>query len=105
MTFPNRKGVANVISDYSRFVATLFDHLVGKVKRKLVRETTIKRARVDMVDAAVKADVNIDVGVGVSVGAGGDGKRVRPPLVVDFLNFYVRSARNKMTMLSSIFTH
>ncbi|KAG5585104.1 hypothetical protein H5410_045538 [Solanum commersonii] len=59
----------------------------------------------DMVDAAVRADVNIDVGVGVGVGAGGDGKRVRLPLVVDILVFYVRSARNKMTMLSSIFTH
>ncbi|KAH0639026.1 hypothetical protein KY290_036324 [Solanum tuberosum] len=55
----------------------------------------------DMVDAAVRADVNIDVGVGVGVGAGGDGKRVRLPLVVDFLDFYVRSARNKMTMLSN----
>ncbi|KAH0632927.1 hypothetical protein KY284_035713 [Solanum tuberosum] len=54
----------------------------------------------DMVDAAVRADVNIDVGVGVGVGAGGDGKRVRLPPVVDFLDFYVRSARNKMTMLS-----
>ncbi|KAH0764961.1 hypothetical protein KY285_000832 [Solanum tuberosum] len=60
-------------------VETLFDSIVDRVKRELIGETIIKRARVDnqlvvfnedMVDADVRADVNIGVGVGVDVGDG-----------------------------------
>ncbi|KAG5593773.1 hypothetical protein H5410_035005 [Solanum commersonii] len=47
MACPNRKGIANSISDYSRLVETLFDLVVDNVKRELLGATTIKRARLD----------------------------------------------------------
>ncbi|KAG5581065.1 hypothetical protein H5410_051692 [Solanum commersonii] len=68
-------------------VETLFDLVVDRVKRELVRATIIKKERVDddlvvinedMDDAVVRAGVNIGVGDGVDVcgsicGGGGGG--------------------------------
>ncbi|KAG5630710.1 hypothetical protein H5410_002427 [Solanum commersonii] len=65
--------------DPNGLVETLFDPIVDRVKRELIRETIIKRARIDnqlvvfnedMVDANVRAGVNIGVGVGVDVSDG-----------------------------------
>ena len=46
MTCTNRKGIANVISNYLGLVETIFDHVVDKVKMELAGATTIKRDRV-----------------------------------------------------------
>ncbi|WMV42168.1 hypothetical protein MTR67_035553 [Solanum verrucosum] len=88
---------------------------MDKVKRESIGATTIKRERVDtgqlvvfnegMVDAAIRTGVNIGVGVGEEkIGDIGE-KLLGLPLVVDVLAFNVRSARNKITMLSSVIKH
>ncbi|KAG5591101.1 hypothetical protein H5410_041615 [Solanum commersonii] len=98
--------------ELSWYVEILFNPLMDIVKRESIGATTIKRERVDtgqlvvfnegMVDVAIRTGVNIGVGAGEEkIGDIGE-KLLGLPLVVDVLAFNVRSARNKITMLSSV---
>ncbi|KAG5630880.1 hypothetical protein H5410_002597 [Solanum commersonii] len=87
-----------------RLVETLFDLVVDRVKMELAGARTIKRDRV--VNELVVFD-GVDgrgIDVGASVGQDHD-KTKGLSLVEDALAFSVRSARNKMKILSCIFKH
>ena len=89
-------------------VETIFYHVVDRVKMKLAGAKTIKRDRVvnELVVFNGVDGVGVATGAGVGVGVGaGAGQNQGSTFCRRCCAFSMRSARNKMKILSCIFKH